>query len=77
MKTLDENRLHGVWLQIDTYDLNNNCVIKQFEVPKWWLEKQMKTTLTHFLDNYTSEDSSKIYDNAIIEKVIMNESESK
>lgn len=79
-KLFDENKVSGVWLQIDTYDFNDNCIVKQFEVPKGWLQKQVEKeygTIENFLDEYTSEDSQPIYEKAILEDMVLFETESK
>lgn len=73
-KTFDENRVSGTWLQIDTYDNNDNCIIKEFEVPKWWLKKQIEEeykTVENFLNEYTSDESGELYALAQLNDVIL------
>lgn len=79
MNNFDESGVSGVWLQIDTYDNDNNCIIKQFEIPKWWLLNQVKEeykTVENFLNEYTSDESNDIYCNALLENMILCEIES-
>lgn len=45
MKTLDEDRIAGVWLQIDSYNEFDNCHVKHFEVPKWWLQNRLRKNI--------------------------------
>lgn len=80
--TLDfnESKVSGVWLQIDTSDSNDNCIVKQFKVPEWWLQNQVKEdyeSVENFLDEYISDESNDIYCNALLEDMVLLEINSK
>lgn len=62
-----------IWLQIDTYNENNECETIEFEVTKDWLKKHIDNSLGEFLDEYTSEESEQIYGLAILENALINE----
>ena len=79
-RVFNEYNVSGVWLQIDTYNTNDNCIIIEFEVPKWWLKTQVKelyNTVENFLNEYTSDESQIIYEQANIEKMVLCEVETK
>lgn len=62
------------WLQIDVYDIQGNCTIKEFKVPNDWLLNQVKEefdTIENFLNEYTSEESNEIYCCASLENMII------
>ena len=52
-----------------------------FKVKNDWLNKQVKnmgfSSIEKFMDEYTSEESSEIYSQALLENVIIDESYSK
>ena len=68
-------------LQIAEYDDRENCTMHFFKVKNDWLNKQVKnmgfSSIEKFMDEYTSEESSEIYSQALLENVIINESYSK
>lgn len=63
----------NIWLQVNKYDDLDNCTMIQFEVSKEWLQRHIEQLLEEFLDEYTSDESSLIYDIAELEDAILNE----
>lgn len=68
-------------LQIVEYDDKENCTIHFFKVKNDWLDKQIKnmgfSSIEKFIDEYTSEESSEIYSQAVLENIIIEENYSK
>ena len=73
-------------LCITEYGTDEQCRIHYFKVSKEWLEKylaeqflgdpdcdMMYASIEDFMDNYTSEESSKVYDQAVLESEIREE----
>ena len=68
-------------LQIAEYDNEEKCKMHFFKVKNDWLNKQVKnmgfSSIEKFMDEYTSEESSEIYSQALLGNVIIDESYSK
>lgn len=69
-----------ICLQFEVSDEYDNTVLKQFEVPEEWLLNEVEEdygSLQNILAEYTSDESEPIYCKAILDGVVLNETESR
>ena len=64
------------WLQFCSYSESEVCGITDFEVETAWLKSVINQPLEEFLDTYTSDESTPIYELALLKEKILNEQRS-
>lgn len=69
--------MKNIELQIAEYDNKDNCRMHYFKIKESWLKEAIKkigfSTIEEFMEIYTSDESSSIYDMALLENEIIEE----